>query len=77
MKTEAYCVKCKEKTWIDDPVQSVLKNGVKAIKGKCSECGTGVMKILGTSKPKKTAAPKTESTPTPVAEASGGWTLLG
>jgi hypothetical protein len=50
MKTQAYCVKCKSKKAIADGVESVLKNGRKAIKGKCPTCGTGMFKILGASK---------------------------
>jgi uncharacterized Zn finger protein (UPF0148 family) len=54
----AYCVKCKAKKPMADGVESVLKNGRKAIKGKCSACGTGMFKIQGTSsKPASTAEP--------------------
>jgi hypothetical protein len=42
-----YCVKCKEKREIKDPKQVVMKNGRKAIQGKCPVCGTGMYKILG------------------------------
>jgi hypothetical protein len=60
MKTQAYCVKCKTKKPLADGVESVLKNGRKAIKGKCPSCGTGMFKILGaveSSKPARTATP--------------------
>ena len=42
---EAYCVKCREKRTIDNPVQTTLKNGRPAVKGKCPKCGTGVFRI--------------------------------
>jgi RNase P subunit RPR2 len=42
-----YCVKCRSKR--DDPnAQEVtMKNGKKALKGKCPTCGTGMYKIGG------------------------------
>jgi Zn finger protein HypA/HybF involved in hydrogenase expression len=44
---EGYCVKCKAKKEILDGVEEVMKNGRKAIKGKCPTCGTVMFKILG------------------------------
>ena len=44
---EGYCVKCKAKKEIVDAVDVTMKNGRKAIKGKCPTCGTGMFKILG------------------------------
>lgn len=44
---QAYCVKCKAKRDIDSPEEVIMKNGRKAMKGKCPECGTGVFKITG------------------------------
>lgn len=44
---EGYCVKCKAKKEISDAVEEVMKNGRKAIKGKCPTCGTVMFKILG------------------------------
>ena len=41
----AYCVKCRKKTVIKDSQQVQMKNGRPAMKGVCSECGTGVYKI--------------------------------
>jgi len=38
---EGYCVKCKTKREI------TMKNGRKAMKGKCPTCGTGMFRILG------------------------------
>ena len=44
---EGYCVKCKAKKEISDGVEETMKNGRKAIKGKCPTCGTVMFKILG------------------------------
>jgi hypothetical protein len=48
---EGYCVKCKAKKEIVDAVEEVMKNGRRAIKGKCPTCGTVMFKILGKSAP--------------------------
>ena len=52
---QGYCVKCKAKKEIVDAVEETMKNGRKAIKGKCPTCGTVMFKILGG----KAAAPGT------------------
>jgi Zn finger protein HypA/HybF involved in hydrogenase expression len=44
---EGYCVKCKAKKEITEAVEETMKNGRKAIKGKCPTCGTVMFKILG------------------------------
>ena len=44
---EGYCVKCKAKKEIVNAVEEVMKNGRRAIKGKCPTCGTVMFKILG------------------------------
>lgn len=44
---EGYCVKCKAKKEIVEGVEETMKNGRKAIKGKCPTCGTVMFKILG------------------------------
>jgi hypothetical protein len=44
---EGYCVKCKAKKEIVDAVEETMKNGRKAIKGKCPTCATVMFKILG------------------------------
>ena len=44
---EGYCVKRKSKKEISDANEVVMKNGRKAMKGKCPSCGTGMFKILG------------------------------
>lgn len=43
----AYCVKCKEKREMANTEKVTMKNGRKALKGKCVKCGTGMYKILG------------------------------
>jgi len=42
-----YCVKCKEKREMQDATEVTMKNGRRAMKGKCGVCGTGMYKILG------------------------------
>ena len=61
---EGYCVKCKAKKEIAEAVEEVMKNGRKAIKGKCPTCGVVMFKILGG---KATVAPAAAgaSSPTP------------
>ena len=44
---EGYCVKCKDKKEIKDAAEVTMKNGRKAMKGKCPSCGTGMFRILG------------------------------
>ena len=60
---EGYCVKCKAKREIADGVEETMKNGRKAIKGKCPTCGTVMFKILGGKAAPATPA-ATPSTPT-------------
>ena len=59
---EGYCVKCKAKKEIVNAVEEVMKNGRKAIKGKCPTCGTVMFKILG-GKAAPAAAPATPAAP--------------
>jgi len=56
---EGYCVKCKAKQPISDAVEETMKNGRKAVKGKCPACGAVMFKILGG---------KTSATPAPIPE---------
>jgi predicted RNA-binding Zn-ribbon protein involved in translation (DUF1610 family) len=42
---EAYCVKCKAKKEMKDPVQTNMKNGKPATKGVCPTCGTNIYRI--------------------------------
>lgn len=68
---EGYCVKCKAKKEIADGIEETMKNGRKAIKGKCPTCGTVMFKILGgkatTPAPSAPSTPSTPSTPPPAA----------
>jgi uncharacterized Zn finger protein (UPF0148 family) len=64
---EGYCVKCKAKKEIAEAVEETMKNGRKAIKGKCPTCGVVMFKILGGKAaaatppaPKPTEAPATK-----------------
>ena len=59
---EGYCVKCKAKKEIANGVEEVMKNGRRAVKGKCPTCGTVMFKILGGK-----AAPTTAPTANPPA----------
>ena len=59
---EGYCVKCKAKKEIIDGVEETMKNGRKAIKGKCPTCGTVMFKILG-GKATAAVAPTEPATP--------------
>ena len=60
---EGYCVKCKAKKEIADAVEELMKNGRKAIKGKCPTCGTVMFKILGGKAAAPASTPSTPSTP--------------
>ncbi len=64
---EGYCVKCKAKKEIADAFEEVMKNGRKAIKGKCPTCGVVMFKILGgkASPPATTPAVKAETPAAP------------
>lgn len=59
---EGYCVKCKARKEIVGAVEETMKNGRKAIKGKCPTCGTVMFKILGG---KASPAPAVPETPVP------------
>jgi hypothetical protein len=63
---EGYCVKCKAKKEIVEAVEEVMKNGRKAIKGKCPTCGVVMFKILG-GKAAVAATPAGGATPPPKA----------
>jgi uncharacterized Zn finger protein (UPF0148 family) len=59
---EAYCFKCKAKKEVANAVEETMKNGRKAIKGKCPACGTVIFKFLG-GKATPPAAPSTPPVP--------------
>lgn len=63
---EGYCVKCKSKKEIVDGVEETMKNGRKAIKGRCPSCGTVMFKILG-GKAAAAAADPAPAKPAPAA----------
>lgn len=44
---EGYCVKCKAKKEMKDTKEQIMKNGRRAMKGKCTTCETSMFKILG------------------------------
>ena len=64
---EGYCVKCKAKKEISDGVEETMKNGRKAIKGKCPTCGTVMFKILGKSAAAPVPSTTAPSNPPPAA----------
>jgi len=41
-----YCLKCKKKTETKDLHPTTLKNGRKAMTGKCSVCGTTKYQLI-------------------------------
>lgn len=57
---EGYCFKCKAKREISAAVEEQMKNGRKAVKGKCPVCFAVVFKILGGK-----AASQADSAPSP------------
>ncbi len=64
---EGYCVKCKAKKEIIEGVEETMKNGRKAIKGKCPTCGTVMFKILGGKASAASAEPAAEPSETSTA----------
>ena len=44
---EAYCLKCKAKKQMKEDKEVEMKNGRKAMKGTCPDCGTKLFRILG------------------------------
>ena len=48
MAEKGYCVKCKSSKIMKDEQKVTMKNKRLALKGKCSDCGTGMYRILGT-----------------------------
>ncbi len=62
---EGYCVKCKAKKEITAAVEEVMKNGRRAIKGRCPTCATVMFKILGGKATPPAAPPAQPPTSTP------------
>ena len=44
---QARCMKCKKQVEVKNPEETIMKNGMKVVKGVCPDCGTKVFKILG------------------------------
>jgi len=42
---EAYCMKCRTKREMTEPVQVTMKNGKPATRGKCPVCGAVMFRI--------------------------------
>ena len=61
--SEGYCVKCKAKKEIAEGMEETMKNGRKAIKGKCPTCGVVMFKIMGGKSSVAAAAPATPQQP--------------
>jgi len=68
---EGYCVKCKAKKEIAEAVEETMKNGRKAIKGKCPTCGVVMFKILGGKAVAAAPKPAEETASNPPAKAAG------
>jgi hypothetical protein len=47
MMAEGYCVKCKARQVMSETVEVTMKNGRRAIKGKCPVCSTVIFKFRG------------------------------
>ena len=50
MTTQGYCVKCKTKVNMKDPVESTTSKGTRIAKGTCEVCGTTVCRMGGIQK---------------------------
>jgi endogenous inhibitor of DNA gyrase (YacG/DUF329 family) len=48
--TKARCLKCRKEVEIKDAKEFVMKNNLKALKGKCPVCSTTVFRIIGKNK---------------------------
>ena len=57
---EAYCVRCRETVFLDDPVAVWTRKGVPATRGSCPTCGNPVFRMG------RTHAHDAKSRPTPV-----------
>jgi DNA-directed RNA polymerase subunit RPC12/RpoP len=44
---EGRCMRCKAQVQIKDGKETIMKNGMKAMKGACPDCDTQVFRILG------------------------------
>lgn len=57
---EAYCVKCKEKREMQDPIPGFNKRGTPITSGKCGVCGTKMVRIGKTENHEGIEPPKKE-----------------
>lgn len=57
---EAYCVKCKEKREMQDPIPGFNKRGTPITSGKCGVCGTKMVRIGKTESHEGIEPPKKE-----------------
>ena len=48
---EGYCVRCKKHVRIKDAEPVTMKNGRRAMRGKCPDCDCGMYRILPNPKP--------------------------
>lgn len=55
---QAYCVKCKEKRDIKNPVATFMKNGRPMTQGVCPVCGTKIQLIGNTPEHEGLTPPK-------------------
>jgi pimeloyl-ACP methyl ester carboxylesterase len=46
---QAYCVKCRKKTAMENASEFIMKNGRRAVRGTCAICGTSITRIGGLS----------------------------
>lgn len=60
---EGYCVRCKAKQPIAEAIEETMKNGRKAVKGKCPVCGAVMFKIMGGKAPTPSTHPESTSPP--------------
>ncbi len=47
---DARCMKCRENREMKDPKEVTMKNGMGALSGTCTVCGTKMFKITGKKK---------------------------
>ena len=45
-----FCLKCRQPKEIKDEINITMKNGLKAVKGKCPDCNCVIFRIIGKDK---------------------------
>jgi len=58
---EAYCIKCRVKRTVQNPVATFTKRSQPGTKGMCGECGTGLFRMGKTPAHAGLVAPKPSS----------------